>query len=158
MSRHAFFKINSDENHYKLTWFCRGFFNEFQKMNNFTVFLFRKITENHKNRENFRLQNFLHYGGIIMVLWYYDSWLDCEKCLDVHRYKVNAGYVITNSPKFTHGPITLNSKFYVISPWCNLMVQIFTRIKLRAQEKIFSLVVIFAHQGQVSILRVLISA
>ena len=146
--RHMFFKIKSDEKHYKLTWFCGFYFSEFQKMNVFMVFIFQKITENHKNRENVWLQNFLPLS-YFKVLWFLTG---LKRVQVIHRYKINVGYVITNSPKFTHGLMTLNSKFYVMSPWCTLMVQIFTCIKFRTQEKKISLVV------KISILCAVISA
>ena len=100
------FKIKSDEEHYKLTWFCGFYFSEFQKMNVFTVFIFQKITENRKNRENVWLQNFLPLS-YFKVLWFLTG---LKRVQVIHRYKKNLGYVITNSPKFTHGVMTLNSQ------------------------------------------------
>ena len=100
-----FFKIKSDEKHYKLTWFCGFYFSEFQKMNVFTVFIFQKLTENHKNRENVWLQNFLPLS-YFKVLWFLTG---LKKVQVIHRYKKNLGHVIANSPKFTHGLMTLNS-------------------------------------------------
>ena len=110
--RHMFFKIKSDEKHYKLTWFCGFYFSEFQKMNVFTVFIFQKITENHKNRENVWLQNFLPLS-YFKVLWFLTG---LKKVQVIHRYKKNLGYVIANSPKFTHGLMTLNSPVLLYEP------------------------------------------
>ena len=107
-----FFKIKSDEKHYKLTWFCGFYFSEFQKMNVFTVFIFQKLTENHKNRENVWLQNFLPLS-YFKVLWFLTG---LKKVQVIHRYKKNLGHVIANSPKFTHGLMTLNSPVLLYEP------------------------------------------